>query len=120
MPLLKSAVDRQTARMTPYKMQHEVVGELQLTSCLRHGMSDVNVVNVYGWHRASFLRDRRQIMNKKRLAKIGYVAAAGASFLFSISLWFTGSKQEGMFVGLWVPSILSFGTLVLGSTNHAK
>ncbi len=59
-------------------------------------------------------------MNKKKLAKLGYVVAAGASFLFSISLWFSGNKDEGMFVGLWVPSILSFGTLVLGSTNHAK
>lgn len=59
-------------------------------------------------------------MNKKKLAKLGYVVAAGASFLFSISLWFTGSKQEGMFVGLWVPSILSFGTLVLASSHHGK
>ena len=59
-------------------------------------------------------------MNKRKLAKLGYVAAAGASFLFSISLWFTGSKQEGVYVGLWVPSILSFGTLVLGSSHHGK
>jgi hypothetical protein len=59
-------------------------------------------------------------MNKRKLAKLGYVAAAGASFLFSISLWFTGSKQEGLYVGLWVPSILSFGTLVLGSSHHGK
>ncbi|RLS30660.1 MAG: hypothetical protein DWH78_14035 [Planctomycetota bacterium] len=59
-------------------------------------------------------------MNKRKLAKLGYVAAAGASFLFSISLWFTGSKQEGLYVGLWVPSILSFGTLVLGSGSNGK
>ncbi len=59
-------------------------------------------------------------MNKRKLAKLGYVVAAGASFLFSISLWFTGSKQEGLYVGLWVPSILSFGTLVLGSPNDGK
>ncbi|MCX7399392.1 MAG: hypothetical protein NT138_17140 [Planctomycetales bacterium] len=59
-------------------------------------------------------------MNRKMLGKLGFVIAAGASFLFSISLWFTGSKQEGMFVGLWVPSILSFGTLVLGSSNNGK
>jgi hypothetical protein len=60
------------------------------------------------------------MMNKRKLAKLGYTVAAGASFLFSISLWFTGSKEEGMFVGLWVPSILSFGTLVLGSSHHGK
>lgn len=59
-------------------------------------------------------------MSKRKLAKIGYIVAAGASFVFSISLWFTGSKDEGMFVGLWVPSILSFGTLVLGSTSNGK
>ena len=59
-------------------------------------------------------------MNKRKLAKFGYAAAAGASFLFSISLWFTGSKQEGLYVGLWVPSILSFGTLVLGSGSNGK
>lgn len=53
-------------------------------------------------------------MNKLTLAKIGFITAAGASFLFSVGLWFSGSKTEGAFVGLWVPSILSFGTLVLG------
>ncbi len=39
--------------------------------------------------------------------------AAFLSFLFSISLWFgiglTMNKDAGMFVGLWVPSILSTG-----------
>ncbi len=53
-------------------------------------------------------------MSKIRIAKIGFVAAAGASFLFSVYLWFSGRQSEGAFVGLWVPSILSFGTLVLG------
>lgn len=53
-------------------------------------------------------------MTRIQLSKLGFVIAAGASFLFSVSLWFSGSKQEGMFVGLWVPSILSFGTLILG------
>lgn len=35
--------------------------------------------------------------------------AAFLSFLFSIYLWFTGLRDEGIFVGIWVPSILSFG-----------
>jgi hypothetical protein len=39
--------------------------------------------------------------------------AAFLSFLFSVSLWFglgmTANKQAGMFVGLWVPSILATG-----------
>jgi len=53
-------------------------------------------------------------MTKIQMAKLGFVIAAGASFLFSVYLWFSGSKPEGVFVGLWVPSILSFGTLILG------
>ena len=59
-------------------------------------------------------------MSKVQIAKIGFVIAAGASFLFSVSLWFSGSREEGLFVGLWVPSILSFGTLLLGSNSHGR
>lgn len=57
-------------------------------------------------------------MTKIQMSKLGFVIAAGASFLFSVYLWFTGSKQEGAFVGLWVPSILSFGTLIVGRRPH--
>ena len=57
-------------------------------------------------------------MTKIQMAKLGFVIAAGASFLFSVYLWFSGGKQEGVFVGLWVPSILSFGTLILGRKSH--
>ena len=42
-----------------------------------------------------------------------FIAAAGLSFLFSVSLWFSGYHDEGVFVGIWVPSILSFGNLLL-------
>ena len=52
-------------------------------------------------------------MTRRSMAKVGYIVAAAASFLFSIFLWFGGSKEQGVFVGLWVPSILSFGTLML-------
>jgi len=52
------------------------------------------------------------------MSKIGFVIAAGASFLFSVYLWFSGSREEGVFVGLWVPSILSFGTLLLVGRSH--
>ena len=41
------------------------------------------------------------------------LAAAFASFLLSVTLWFTGSHEQGLFVGLWVPSILSFGCVAL-------
>jgi hypothetical protein len=39
--------------------------------------------------------------------------AAFVSFVLSVALWFGGDKQQGIFVGLWVPSILSLGGLVL-------
>lgn len=41
-----------------------------------------------------------------------FIAAAFLSFLLSVYLWFSGQHDEGMFVGIWVPSILSFGTLI--------
>ena len=36
-----------------------------------------------------------------------FLAAAGISFLFSVALWFLADRETGLFVGLWVPSILS-------------
>jgi hypothetical protein len=38
-----------------------------------------------------------------------FLIAAFASFLLSITLWFTDHRDEGVFVGLWVPSILAAG-----------
>tara|TARA_B100000902_G_C26682681_1_gene608571 strand:- start:60 stop:278 length:219 start_codon:yes stop_codon:yes gene_type:complete len=35
------------------------------------------------------------------------IILAFISFLFSVSLWFSGNQLEGIFVGIWVPSILS-------------
>ena len=44
------------------------------------------------------------------------LGAAFISFLFSVSLWFGvighPNKEAGVFVGLWVPSILSAGLYV--------
>ena len=57
-------------------------------------------------------------MPRITLAKRGFLVAAGISFLLSIYLWFSGGRQEGIFVGLWVPSILSFGNLVLHRGNQ--
>jgi hypothetical protein len=42
--------------------------------------------------------------------------AAGLSFLASVALFFTGSREQGIFVGLWVPSILSAGALLAGGS----
>ena len=46
-------------------------------------------------------------------ARILVVVGAFLSFLFSVALWFCGMRDEGIFVGLWVPSILSLGNLML-------
>jgi len=34
------------------------------------------------------------------------------SLVASITLWFSGYKEQGLYVGLWVPSILSLGTFL--------
>ena len=39
--------------------------------------------------------------------------AAFVSFVISVVLWFGGHRQEGIFVGIWAPSILSLGGIVL-------
>ena len=36
-----------------------------------------------------------------------FLAAAGASLLASVALWFLVDQASGLFVGLWVPSILA-------------
>ncbi|HVP27949.1 MAG TPA: hypothetical protein VMW35_02155 [Myxococcota bacterium] len=45
------------------------------------------------------------------------LAAAGLSFLMSVYLFFTGDHERGIFVGLWVPSILAGGALLWGREN---
>lgn len=40
------------------------------------------------------------------------LTSAFLSLLFSEYLWFTGEKEAGIFIGLWVPSILGFAVLL--------
>ena len=42
---------------------------------------------------------------------------AFASFVLSVSLWFTGNHQQAIFVGLWVPSILALANLAPGRSR---
>jgi len=51
-------------------------------------------------------------MTKVFMAKALIYIAALVSFTLSVYLWFGPSKQQGVFVGMWVPSILSFGALI--------
>ncbi len=62
------------------------------------------------------------VASRSLLATLGapktlFFVAAGLSFLLSIYLWFSGDRERGVFVGLWVPSILSAGTLLLSGTQ---
>jgi hypothetical protein len=47
----------------------------------------------------------------RRLILLG----AFVSFVLSVSLWFTGHHEQGIFVGLWVPSILALSGLTAGN-----
>ena len=49
-----------------------------------------------------------------------FLVAAFLSFLLSVWLYFVADeKQAGIFVGLWVPSIHSLGTLMLTTTKQS-
>lgn len=52
---------------------------------------------------------RRAKPRKIHLSEAAFLLAAFLSFVFSVSLWFLGSKDEGVFVGIWVPSIIALG-----------
>ena len=39
------------------------------------------------------------------------------SFLYSVSLWFSGYQSEGIFVGIQVPSILAFAICIRQRRN---
>ena len=46
---------------------------------------------------------------RRRVGLRLFLIATVISFLLSVSLWFLGFREEGVFVGLWVPSILAAG-----------
>ena len=58
--------------------------------------------------------ERRRISTSKAF----FFAAAGISFCLSVWLWFAGDRERGLFVGIWVPSILSAGGLLLTGGRH--
>ncbi len=69
------------------------------------------------WHER--LLEKLEIIFKKGYfmkSENYFIVAAFASFVFSVSLWFLGdqsiAKDQAIFVGLWVPSILSLGNLL--------
>jgi hypothetical protein len=60
---------------------------------------------------------REGSMTRERLGVTLFLIAAGLSFLLSIALWFTDNRDEGMFVGLWVPSILAAGAFWIAAVR---
>lgn len=58
-------------------------------------------------------------LTRIQLAKAFIFTAAGLSLLMSVGLYFFGDKQAGIYVGIWVPSILSAGVLMMvGGTKN--
>lgn len=58
--------------------------------------------------------------NRVAVARGLVLAAALLSFVFSVVLFFTKSKTESIFVGLWVPSILALGAFVAPRTEPLR
>ena len=59
-------------------------------------------------------------MIRHKTAALAILAAAFASFLLSVTLWFTDNKDTGVFVGLWVPSILALGAFTLVAIDRRE
>jgi len=52
-----------------------------------------------------------------------FILAALFSMFLSIYLWFNDQKDAGLFVGIWVPSILGFASyfkIVMRGNNNAR
>jgi hypothetical protein len=45
------------------------------------------------------------------------LSGAFVAFVLSVSLWFTAHHDQGIFVGLWVPSILALANFVPGRSR---
>jgi ABC-type transport system involved in cytochrome bd biosynthesis fused ATPase/permease subunit len=56
-------------------------------------------------------------MKPKMILQVSVLVAAAASLALSISLYFSGDadvdKLNGIYVGVWVPSILSLGAFLI-------
>ena len=50
--------------------------------------------------------------NRVTTARGLFLLAAGLSFVLSVVLYFAGEESDGIFVGLWVPSILALGAFI--------
>ena len=60
----------------------------------------------------------RNKLTKTQIAKALFLFAAFISFLLSVGLWFSGDRETGLFVGIWVPSICSAGALIVAGGRN--
>ena len=58
--------------------------------------------------------------SRVRLIKGSILIAAALSLVLSVYLWFGDSKDQGLFVAIWVPSILSFGAFILAGSSNSE
>jgi ABC-type multidrug transport system permease subunit len=64
-------------------------------------------------NRSTSPRAQHLVAEAEQRSRMLLLAAAAISFALSVSLWFSGNELQGIFVGLWVLSILSLGAIVL-------
>ena len=67
---------------------------------------------------AAVTRVNKSYMASLTRPKVFFLTAAFVSFLLSVGLWFSGHREAGVFVGIWVPSICSAGALILSRGLH--
>jgi hypothetical protein len=53
------------------------------------------------------------VKKAKAQARMLILVAAFLSLIASVVLYFAGNENEGIFIGLWVPSILALGALLV-------
>jgi len=62
------------------------------------------------------------IIKPKRILQATTLLAAAVSLVMSVYLYFSGDevfdRLNGIFVGVWVPSILSLGAFLVASTKE--
>ncbi|MEX1219220.1 MAG: hypothetical protein WEB05_02400 [Solirubrobacterales bacterium] len=58
-------------------------------------------------------KSAKSLSNAKAKARMLILVAAGLSLIASVVLYFSGSENEGIFIGIWVPSILTLGVLLV-------
>ena len=55
----------------------------------------------------------RRLLAQQGRSKILWFLASGVSLMLAVYLFFTGDHERGIFVGLWVPSLLGAANLLV-------